>query len=142
MKTKERDEWVAALRDGEFEQTKHVLHDHKGYCCLGVACAIFAETLNLNVEKVTLMEERFEVYYNYQGTVMPQPVADLLGLRTPEGSFSEARMEGVAWADTLASINDSNATFKQIADILEKHEDLLFEEVSSSPRRDFLFEKV
>ena len=126
MKTRERNEWASALRDGEFDQTRHVLHDQRGYCCLGVACAIFAETLDLNVEKVILKEGDFEVYYQHEGTVLPQKVADLLGLKTDEGSFSEIRMEGAQVGDSLSSINDAGATFKQIADILERHEDLLF----------------
>ena len=128
MKTKERNEWVAALRDGEFDQTKHMLHDQRGYCCLGVACEIFAEVLNLKVETVQRRGEGFEVYYDFQSTVLPEKVADFLGLKTSEGSFSEIRIEGAKRGDTLTSINDSGATFSQIADILEKHEDLLFEE--------------
>lgn len=33
--------WVAALRGGEYKQTRQRLQDDKGYCCLGVACELF-----------------------------------------------------------------------------------------------------
>lgn len=32
--------WVKALRSGKYKQTTGRLQDGKGYCCLGVACAI------------------------------------------------------------------------------------------------------
>ena len=131
MKTKERDEWVEALRTGGFDQSKHVLQDNHGFCCLGVACEIFKEDLNLKVEKVVFREGGFEVYYDYQGQVMPQKLADFLGLTTREGLFTELRMEGAQPGDTLTSLNDSGATFTQIADILEEHEDILFNEIKN-----------
>ena len=34
------EQWIKALRSGEYEQSKHALQDNKGYCCLGVACKI------------------------------------------------------------------------------------------------------
>lgn len=33
--------WVQALRSGKYSQTKKVLNDQNGFCCLGVACDIF-----------------------------------------------------------------------------------------------------
>lgn len=32
--------WVAALRSGQYEQTQRTLKDLRGYCCLGVLCAV------------------------------------------------------------------------------------------------------
>lgn len=32
--------WIAALRSGKYQQTKGVLKDHGGFCCLGVLCVI------------------------------------------------------------------------------------------------------
>jgi hypothetical protein len=31
-----KEKWVAALRSGEYKQTKGYLRNKKGYCCLGV----------------------------------------------------------------------------------------------------------
>src|SRR5687768_1004322 len=33
-------QWVPALRSGKYNQTKAVLHDEVGFCCLGVACDV------------------------------------------------------------------------------------------------------
>ena len=132
MKTEARNAWVAALRSGEYEQTKHVLQDHYGYCCLGVACDVFADTLDIEVNKVLFREgEGFEVYYDFQAQVLPQKIADHVGLISVEGAFTELRMEDAQMGDTLTSLNDAGATFSQIADILEEHEDLLFTEKKS-----------
>lgn len=34
--------WVNALRSGKYHQTRGNLQDEDGYCCLGVACRVFA----------------------------------------------------------------------------------------------------
>lgn len=36
----EKQNWVDALRSGEYEQCQFVLHDGKGYCCLGVLAKV------------------------------------------------------------------------------------------------------
>jgi hypothetical protein len=35
--------WVKALRSGKYKQTSGTLKDDVGYCCLGVACDVFAK---------------------------------------------------------------------------------------------------
>jgi hypothetical protein len=40
MDTKVKALWTAALRSGEYEQTKGYLRTDEGYCCLGVLCEI------------------------------------------------------------------------------------------------------
>lgn len=35
--------WVAALRSGEYRQTKESLKDSRGHCCLGVLCDLYAK---------------------------------------------------------------------------------------------------
>ena len=37
-------EWINALRSGKYEQTKKMLQDENGFCCLGVFCAITKNT--------------------------------------------------------------------------------------------------
>lgn len=34
--------WINALNSGKFSQTKEVLQDERGYCCLGVACTLLS----------------------------------------------------------------------------------------------------
>lgn len=33
-------EWIEALLNGNYAQTRQTLHNNKGYCCLGVLCAV------------------------------------------------------------------------------------------------------
>jgi len=40
MDTAIRDQWVEALLSGKYHQTKAVLRNESGYCCLGVLCDI------------------------------------------------------------------------------------------------------
>lgn len=44
MKVSKKDmlKWIEALRSGEYAQTTGRLQDFEGYCCLGVACELFA----------------------------------------------------------------------------------------------------
>ena len=32
--------WIAALRSGEYPQTRQALRDDQGFCCLGVLCEV------------------------------------------------------------------------------------------------------
>jgi hypothetical protein len=34
--------WTRALRSGKYRQCKSVLQSERGFCCLGVACTVFA----------------------------------------------------------------------------------------------------
>jgi hypothetical protein len=40
MNKQEKDEWIAALRSGDFVQGYGRLNDHNKYCCLGVKCEL------------------------------------------------------------------------------------------------------
>jgi hypothetical protein len=41
MNQEVKQKWVAALRSGEFQQTKEVLKNTQGYCCLGVLTELY-----------------------------------------------------------------------------------------------------
>lgn len=34
--------WIAALRSGEYKQTRNALKNDEGHCCLGVLCEVLA----------------------------------------------------------------------------------------------------
>lgn len=38
MKSELKERWIAALRSGEYKQTREYLCDEQGWCCLGVLC--------------------------------------------------------------------------------------------------------
>ena len=140
MKTEARNAWVKALRSGEYEQSKHMLHSNVGWCCLGVACDVFAIPLGIKVNKVVFEEEdgneTFETFFNFESQVLPRVVQEYLHLNTPEGSFTEPRITGAQRGDTLTSLNDAGMSFDAIADVLEKHEDLLFSDKKEWEKND------
>src|SRR5437899_9420914 len=41
ISVKNAKKWAKALRSGEYKQSKGMLNNREGYCCLGVACKIF-----------------------------------------------------------------------------------------------------
>lgn len=113
--------WVAALRSGEYQQTREVLFDGTGYCCLGVACELYGEAHGVG----------FEPYgdgWLFLGAddMLPEPVARWLGVRSAVGSFSPPMTAGHG---SLAQLNDdAGYDFDEIADTVESEPRGLFGE--------------
>ncbi len=60
MTRKTRDEWVAALRSGDYTQIHGIFKDVNGYCCLGVLAKIegFLNPATLSTDFHDLMDNR------------------------------------------------------------------------------------
>jgi hypothetical protein len=122
--------WVEALRSGEFNQTKYVLHDDVGYCCLGVACEVYARETGKGSwgELVCSTDGSQEgyVFMNSGTTTLPEEVSKWFGIksrtpRNPEILVDEKKV----MVATLAELNDGTAeisrkSFDEIANIIEK----------------------
>ena len=104
--------WVEALRSGKFKQGKGALLTGEGYCCLGVACALYQEAGNRLAAKV------------FDGGWLPDVVKIWLGLSSYNGHYfgSDGKM---TW---LVNDNDYGygKTFHQIATIIESEPEGLF----------------
>lgn len=108
--------WLQALESDKYEQGKYVLcklfGDTKKYCCLGVACELFA------TEK-SLFDEFGEMVYVENDSVWsdsaaPSSVVDALGLYDGYGS----NMSG---EESLANLNDDyDMSFKEIAAMIRE----------------------
>lgn len=114
--------WVAALRSGEYQQTKSRLQNSKGYCCLGVACDLYEKELGVKVLP------RCSGYYDatQEGEELSgnfEPVRVWLGLRD---SVGQCAMEDKTISASLAEANDDGLSFSDIADILESEPEGLF----------------
>ena len=59
--------WINALRSGNYRQTKYYLNNSEGYCCLGVACEIFKNELNLK-------KTEYKEYTNYNDLTSSLPL--------------------------------------------------------------------
>jgi len=101
--------WVDALRSGEYDQAKEVLHTSDGsYCCLGVACEI-SGLGDWDGEYYKIADEE-----RWSG-VLPPAVQKWLGLGIRS---SNPMLRGNTTAVTLN--DDFDLTFAEIADLVEK----------------------
>jgi len=108
-----KQEWVSALRSGEYEQGRGYLKDRDGkLCCLGVLCEIAARhgiiepgrTTYEDAEAYAYGEERDDIY-------LPAAVQEWQGLdRSPHANNK-----------SLADLNDGGTPFSDIADLIEAH---------------------
>ena len=117
--------WVAALRSGEYEQGRKALRsiDDK-FCCLGVACELSREELDLDLYYTRPDPDGnpTEVLYDGSHGALPKKTMKWLGLNFPVGSFCIGP-EG----HNLACLNDDGMTFDQIADVIEYGPNGLFD---------------
>ena len=116
--------WVEALRSGKYTQGMGLLRSRNDeYCCLGVACELYAER---HPELVIAAPREDSDYYTYGGRsdMLPHAVVVWLGLRDAAGSYWQTTPEESA----LAEDNDNGTTFAEIADIIEREPDGLFGE--------------
>lgn len=105
-----RADWITALRSGKYQQTKHVLQDNEGYCCLGVACALY----DCHVESL----ESRKAVYSFQGITKNCYAID------GEKEFPSLKVVDAIGLThdnltTLAIMNDAGKSFEEIADRLE-----------------------
>lgn len=103
--------WVAALRSGEYQQGRHILHGTGRFCCLGVLCDIYGlgETTEQRIRQVTSSVCR--VYNN--------PVLTEFAGLDKHVNVSEKGYELLE--DVLINMNDMDfKSFEEIADYIEK----------------------
>jgi hypothetical protein len=116
MKREVKDEWVAALRSGEFTQATNKLYNGVGYCCLGVLCKV------LGFKFENAYGTCYCVVGDIQNTHLPTSVMEAAGMCSTSGNFDTPLDSGV---DNLIDMNDSGHNFDSIANIIEQHwEDL------------------
>jgi hypothetical protein len=123
MKEEVMRKWVAALRSGEYKQTKRNLRDEHGFCCLGVLCDLYAKETGEGTWALQCQayEPDFYVFSRHDEwsrfTLPPERVAQgWAGMHTNNGSIH--RWEK---GPTLTDLNDSGKTFAKIADHIERN---------------------
>ena len=128
-----KQEWIAALRSGEYKQATGLLNNCEGMCCLGVLCDLYAKK-HSEVEWVFKQPEEYTGKLNGDlGTLfneelsLPKEVMEWAGLseRNPSTPISQDAEEAFpeaehVWAHTLAELNDGGLTFPQMADVIER----------------------
>jgi len=106
--------WIEALRSGQYKQGIYSLRNHNDdeddtFCCLGVACDLFAEEVGGEWQRAG-DDYKFQIVDNqhYGVSFMPSPMVEYLGLS--DGFLN----------DKLSAMNDGEYSFEQIADEIEK----------------------
>ena len=99
--------WVTALRSGKYNQTRSVLKDSNGYCCLGVLCEVSKQMTGFGIA-----ENKKEIGKE-----------ECLGTTITKWAELSSRNGNVVIIngklDNLASHNDSFNTFLEIATAIE-----------------------
>jgi len=112
-----QEKWLQALESGEYKQCRMELHDDNGgHCCLGVASLVLG-----NEERV--------------GSTLNDDEVKELGLRSDCGAISEGSWQvtddGIeekgGGFQSLTGLNDSGATFEQIAAFIREDPSRVFE---------------
>jgi hypothetical protein len=117
MLNKNARKWVEALRSGKFKQSRFVLRNEEGFCCLGVACEVAVR--EGVIPEARAGKDRYD--YDNEISSLPERVQNWLGLRTPYG-YAEGYQ-------SLESLNDSGEySFEQIANVIESKPKGLFRE--------------
>lgn len=120
MKPEIKNEWIKALRSGDYKQTRRSLRTPEGFCCLGVFCDIAiksGEVKNsegelLKWEGATLPYFRIGMESNYIPAAIRE-WADIIESPIVEQENGET--------DYLTNINDrGELSFSDIADLIEK----------------------
>ena len=125
-----KDLWVAALRSGQYKQTREVLcNPTEGHCCLGVLTELFDAANPGVLGRLAGSSETVFDWTTDDGSIdstnteLPAPVLDWAGMQTTEGALAciEEREElrPGQGAICLARFNDNGLTFLQIADIID-----------------------
>jgi hypothetical protein len=104
--------WVKALRSGDYTQGIERLQTDDGdYCCLGVACKVYAKANNIKLA-IDREEDLSDGFIEVQ---------KWFGLQSGNGSFPSNNTQ-----DSLTKLNDQGKTFEEIADFIESNPDGLF----------------
>lgn len=148
--------WIEALRSGEYQRISGRLKTTQGHCCLGVACEINKQDLDL-VEDVVNTTSHGQVFtFNHNSFSLPAKVAGHLfgvdGCHDPRAKLTTEQIENLcvkypdmlflteqAIKDDLLSgsiplsfLNDQGLTFPAIADIIEFSIDNFNQEIQNN----------
>lgn len=130
MKKSVKELWVKALRSGKYEQSKYVLNDGKGFCCLGVLCEVYQKEAKKNHKKRLVVEKGVDdnagglcIAYDGAHTKLPDRVVKWAGLDLDDPTILSREDDYGDIEDIFASeANDVRGwNFKQIADAIEEN---------------------
>lgn len=111
--------WLNALRSGKYSRGRKFLRDtNDNFCCLGVLCDIHPDVKWKQADD-------FCYYADYRGERNPcllsAAFAESIGIPPENRGDSDAVSVYIPGHTSLVALNDTDANFRQIADIIEEH---------------------
>ena len=121
------EEWVPALRSGNYKQTSAALHEQRSdgseaFCCLGVACDLLKDRLEL-VRTPVDRDEFALISYDGEPAALPRKAATFLQLWNEDTLDNDGPdVTNIKKYDqnVLMTWNDSGVSFDVIAAKLEE----------------------
>ena len=122
-----KENWVNALRSGEYQQGAGKLRNSDGFCCLGVLCDLYSQE---PFTKGWVFHGAFEEentqptdYWKFDGEkeFLPKSVMEWAGLETncPEVAVEDDDARESIY-DSLANLNDAGYSFDALSNIIEE----------------------
>lgn len=108
MKKRIADQWIAALRSGEYKQTTRFLRKGDRFCCLGVLCNLHAQA-HPEIAKRELDKN----VYLYNSVLLPVEVQKWAGLKSRQGYLGLTDK-------SLAKRNDTGFSFLCISLVISE----------------------
>lgn len=110
MNSKIKRAWIRALRSGKYARGEHALRTKRRYCCLGVLCDLYSKATGTKWEKSAGNTASFKMCGALD--YLPNEVMKWAGLASDNPKLDEG---------CAANYNDDGASFKEIADLIQKH---------------------
>lgn len=116
MDQKVKELWLEALRSGKYAQGKDALRIGDKFCCLGVLCDVYKKAKNDGewVSSGNADKMMFVLNKDRSHAVLPSPVRLWAGLNNPNPNLTQGDFT------SLATMNDSGRSFKDIANVIDK----------------------
>jgi len=126
-----KQKWLDALRSGDYEQGIDALRRTNGtdrFCCLGVLCDLYQGATGKGEWQGPHSDDEgtyrfiFVTPNDESRKVLPDDVIDWADLGVPQGALisPNALRDDKSAHYNLASLNDSNYSFSEIADVIEQ----------------------
>jgi hypothetical protein len=116
-----KQEWVKALRSGEYEQGRNQLKTKNGkFCCLGVLCDLYSKKNNVPWSTESSSIHKNFQHYTIHGALenLPDQVKAWAGLQ--ESDPVVKHKDPFPTHVHLSYINDQGTSFAEIANIIEE----------------------
>lgn len=124
MKPRIAEQWVAALRSGDYEQGTHCLRDKENrFCCLGVLSEMYRKE-HPEAHWVEREENNRTIMFNdgeeVATGVLTYKVMDWAGINSVGGEIVDTHRTLY-----LTEVNDDGTPFGDIAKLIEEQQELL-----------------